>query len=388
METTPKKRLAILGSTGSIGTQTLEVVSEQSEHFTVEVLSAQNNADLLIQQAIQFKPDTVVIGDITKYQQVKAALEPLDIKVFAGPDSIEQVVTMDSIDMVITALVGYAGLKPTIAAIKAGKPIGLANKETLVVAGDLITRIAREKAVNILPVDSEHSAIFQCLQGEWDNPIEKIYLTASGGPFRGKTTADLEKVTLQQALKHPNWTMGAKITIDSATLMNKGLEMIEAKWLFQLKPSQIDVIVHPQSIIHSIVQFEDGSMKAQMGLPDMKLPIQFAMGYPARLKSNFPRFNFINYPQFTFEQPDRSTFRCLALAEAAMLKGGNMPCVLNGANEIAVAAFLHEKITFTGIPDVIEHVMEKITFVEKPELDDYVNSNDEARRIASSFANI
>lgn len=386
METPPKKRLAILGSTGSIGTQTLEVVSEQSGHFSVEVLTAQNNADLLIEQAIKFQPDTVVIGDTAKYQQVKEALEPHDIKVFAGADSIEQVVTMDSIDLVITALVGYAGLKPTIAAIKAGKQIGLANKETLVVAGDLITRIAQEKAVNILPVDSEHSAIFQCLQGEWDNPIEKIYLTASGGPFRGKTTAELEKVTLQQALKHPNWNMGAKITIDSATLMNKGLEMIEAKWLFNLKPEQIDVIVHPQSIIHSIVQFEDGSMKAQMGLPDMKLPIQFAMGYPARLKSNFPRFNFMNYPQFTFEPPDRSTFRCLALAENAMLKGGNMPCVLNGANEIAVSAFLKEKIKFTEIPDLIENVMEKITFVGKPDLADYVNSNDEARRAASEFA--
>ena len=339
----------------------------------------------MIEQAIKFQPDTVVIGDISKYEEVKAALEPHMIKVFAGAEAIEQVVAMDTIDMVITALVGYSGLKPTIAAIKAGKPIGLANKETLVVAGDLITRLAKQYAVNILPVDSEHSAIFQCLQGEWDNPIEKIYLTASGGPFRGKKQADLENVTLQQALKHPNWAMGAKITIDSATLINKGLEMIEAKWLFQLKPSQIDVIVHPQSIIHSIVQFEDGSMKAQMGLPDMKLPIQFAMGYPARLKSNFPRFNFMNYPQFTFEPPDKSTFRCLALAENAMVKGGNMPCVLNGANEIAVAAFLKDFLIFMHIPDLIESVMEKIMFVEKPELGDYVNSNDEARRRGMEF---
>ncbi len=383
METPQKKRLAILGSTGSIGTQTLEVVSEQSEHFVVEVLSAQNNAALLIEQALKFKPDTVVIGDISKLELVKEALEPHHVKVFAGGDAIEQVVTMDSIDLVVTALVGYSGLKPTIAAIKAGKPIALANKETLVVAGELITRLAQQYAVNILPVDSEHSAIFQCLQGEWNNPIEKIYLTASGGPFRGKTTEELNQITLQQALRHPNWTMGAKITIDSATLMNKGLEMIEARWLFNLKPSQIDVIVHPQSVIHSIVQFEDGSMKAQMGLPDMKLPIQFALGYPERLKSNFPRFNFINYPSLTFEPPDRSTFRCLALAEKAMLKGGNMPCILNGANEVAVAAFLSEKIKFAAIPDLVEHVMEKITFVEKPDLDDYVNSNDQARRIAN-----
>jgi len=372
LETTPKKRLAILGSTGSIGTQCLEVVSEQPDYFNVEVLTAQNNATLLIEQAIQFRPDTVVIGDVSKYPEVKDALEPLNIKVFAGPDAIEQVVQMDTIDMVITALVGYAGLKPTISAIKAGKPVGLANKETLVVAGELITRLARENAVNILPIDSEHSAIFQCLQGEWHNPIEKVYLTASGGPFRGKTSHDLDSVTLKQALKHPNWTMGAKITIDSATLMNKGLEMIEAMWLFHLRPSQIDVIVHPQSIIHSIVQFRDGSMKAQMGLPDMKLPIQFAMGYPARLESKFPRFNFINYPELTFEQPDRATFRCLALAETAMSKGGNMPCILNGANEVAVDAFLREKIKFSGIPDLIGN--------------DYVNSNEEARRIASGFA--
>lgn len=354
----------------------------------MEVLSAQNNADLLIEQALKFKPDTVVIGDVSRYQQVKDALEPHHIKVFAGADSIEQVVTMDSIDLVVTALVGYSGLKPTLAAIKAGKPICMANKETLVVAGDLVTRLAREHAVNILPVDSEHSAIFQCLQGEWHNKIEKIYLTASGGPFRGKSAAELEAVTLAQALKHPNWSMGAKITIDSATLMNKGLEMIEAKWLFRLDPSRIEVIVHPQSIIHSIVQFEDGSMKAQMGLPDMKLPIQFALGYPARLKSTFPRFDFMKYPQFTFEPPDRTTFRCLGLAEIAMMKGGNLACVVNGANEIAVAAFLREKIKFIAIPDLIEHVMEKITFVENPDLEDYVNSNEHARRIAMEFADM
>ncbi len=388
METIPKKRLAILGSTGSIGTQTLEVVSEQAEHFSVEVLSAQNNADLLIEQAIKFKPDTVVIGDVSRYAQVKDALEPHHIKVFAGADSIEQVVIMDTIDMVITALVGYSGLKPTLAAIKAGKPICLANKETLVVAGDLVTRLAQEHAVNILPVDSEHSAIFQCLQGEWHNKIEKIYLTASGGPFRGKTSADLEHVTLAQALKHPNWSMGAKITIDSATLMNKGLEMIEAKWLFRLDPSRIEVIVHPQSIIHSIVQFEDGSMKAQMGLPDMKLPIQFALGYPARMKSAFPRFDFIKYPTLTFEPPDRTTFRCLGLAETAMSKGGNLACIVNAANEVAVAAFLREKIKFNTIPELIEHVMEKSTFVEKPDLEDYVNSNEQARRVAMEFADL
>ena len=385
METPVKKRLAILGSTGSIGTQTLEVVRDQSDYFEIEVLTAQSNAELLIQQARIYQPNTIVIGDVSKYQYVKDELSSLPIKVFAGIDAIAQVTTMDSIDMVVTALVGYSGLKPTMAAIKAGKQICLANKETLVVAGELITRLARENAVNILPVDSEHSAIFQCLQGEWHNPIEKIYLTASGGPFRGFTTEQLQQVTVKQALKHPNWTMGSKITIDSATLMNKGLELIEAKWLFNLKPEQIDVIVHPQSIIHSIVQFQDGSMKAQMGLPDMKLPIQFALGYPNRLKSTFPRFDFMKFPQLTFESPDRTSFQCLALAETAMKKGGSIPCVLNAANEIAVQAFLHEKIRFVEIPEIIGNVMEKITFVAKPELDDYVNCDETARRTAQEL---
>jgi 1-deoxy-D-xylulose-5-phosphate reductoisomerase len=385
LETIPKKRLAILGSTGSIGTQTLEVVTEQSAFFEVEVLTAQNNAELLIEQALRYHPDTVVIGDTSKYQAVKEALEPHHIKVFAGAEAIEQVVTMDTIDLVITAMVGFSGLKPTIAAIKAGKPICLANKETLVVAGELVTGLAQANGVNILPVDSEHSAIFQCLQGEWHNRIEKIYLTASGGPFRGKSLQELELVTLKQALKHPNWTMGSKITIDSATLMNKGLEMIEAQWLFRLRPDQIDVVVHPQSIIHSIVQFEDGSMKAQMGLPDMKLPIQFAMGYPRRMPSVFPRFSFIDYPRLTFEQPDREAFRCLAIAERAMHEGGNSPCIMNAANEIAVKAFLEEKIRFTEIPDLIENVMDKIAFIGKPGLEDYVNSDAVAREEAAAF---
>lgn len=383
MEKNDKKRIALLGSTGSIGTQTLEVISEQPDHFEVEVLTANNNASLLIEQARKFRPNTVVIGDPTLVRDVKAALEPLDIKVFAGYDAISQIVTMDSIDMVVTALVGYSGLKPTMEAIRAGKSIGLANKETLVVAGELITRLAAASAVNIFPIDSEHSAIFQCLQGEWHNPVEKIYLTASGGPFRGKTKNDLEQVTREQALKHPNWTMGAKITIDSATLMNKGLEMIEAKWLFQLRPDQIDVIVHPQSIIHSIVQFEDGSMKAQMGLPDMKLPIQFAMGYPKRMKSAFPRFDFMKYPSLTFEAPDMETFSCLKLAINSMEKGGNMPCIMNAANEIAVAAFLENRIRFNGIPKLIATTMERASFIKEPTFEDYVQTDKEARIFAT-----
>ncbi|MBK7388869.1 MAG: 1-deoxy-D-xylulose-5-phosphate reductoisomerase [Bacteroidia bacterium] len=383
MEKNDKKRIALLGSTGSIGTQTLEVISEQPDHFEVEVLTANSNAVLLIEQARKFRPNTVVIGDPTLVGDVKAALEPLDIKVFAGYDAISQIVAMDSIDMVVTALVGYSGLKPTMEAIRAGKSIGLANKETLVVAGELITRLAAASAVNIFPIDSEHSAIFQCLQGEWHNPVEKIYLTASGGPFRGKTKSDLEQVTREQALKHPNWTMGAKITIDSATLMNKGLEMIEAKWLFQLRPDQIDVIVHPQSIIHSIVQFEDGSMKAQMGLPDMKLPIQFAMGYPKRMKSAFPRFDFMKYPSFTFEAPDMETFSCLQLAINSMQKGGNMPCILNAANEVAVAAFLENRIRFNGIPKLIATTMERASYIKEPTFEDYVQTDKESRILAS-----
>jgi 1-deoxy-D-xylulose-5-phosphate reductoisomerase len=349
-----KQRIAILGSTGSIGTQALDVIKANPASFELEVLTANNNAALLIQQALEFKPNTVVIADESKYALVADALQPHDIKVFAGTDALAQVVQMDTIDTVLTALVGYAGLKPTLSAIEAGKQIALANKETLVVAGELVTQLAKEKGVNIYPIDSEHSAIFQCLAGEFHNPIEKIYLTASGGPFRGKNREELAAVTKAQALKHPNWDMGAKITIDSATLMNKGLEVIEAKWLFGLRPEQIDVVVHPQSIIHSIVQFEDGSMKAQMGLPDMKLPIQYALGYPKRLKSDYPRFNFLQYPQLSFEQPDIDTFRNLALAYEAMKTGGNMPCIINAANEIAVAAFLQDKIGFLQISELIE----------------------------------
>jgi len=383
-----KKRIAILGSTGSIGTQTLEVIGEHPDVFSAEVLTAFNNADLLIDQAIRFQPNTVVIGDETGYKKVKDALSGYDIKVFAGTDSIRQVAGMDSIDLVVTAMVGYSGLGPTIEAIKAGKPIALANKETLVVAGKLITELAKKNAVNIYPVDSEHSAIFQCLQGEWHNKVEKIYLTASGGPFRGKSLHELSNISPLLALKHPNWTMGAKITIDSATLMNKGLEMIEARWLFNLDPSQIEVIVHPQSIIHSIVQFEDGSMKAQMGLPDMKLPIQFALSYPARLKSDFPRFDFMKYPQLTFEPPDKKTFRCLSLAESAMVQGGNVPCVLNAANEITVQAFLKEKIGFNRIPEIIEKVINRVSFIGEPVLDDYIFSDKESRIIASELAGL
>lgn len=382
---TIKKRIAILGSTGSIGTQALDVIREQKEHFEVEVLTANNNLELLIQQAIEFKPNVVVIANKEKAQALKTALANEPIKVYSGMEAIAQVVEMESIDIVLTAMVGYAGLIPTIHAIKAKKPIALANKETLVVAGALITQLAKENAVNIYPVDSEHSAIFQCLAGEWNNPIEKIYLTASGGPFRGKKAAELAAVTKQQALKHPNWDMGAKITIDSASLMNKGLEVIEAKWLFNLSVEQIDVIVHPQSIIHSIVQFEDGSMKAQMGLPDMKLPIQYALAYPQRLHATFPRFDFMNYPSLTFEKPDMETFRNLGLAYEALKKGGNMPCVLNAANEIVVEAFLQDKIGFLQMSDVIEKTMHKVSTINNPTLDDYINSDKEARTIAKEL---
>jgi 1-deoxy-D-xylulose-5-phosphate reductoisomerase len=377
------KKLAILGSTGSIGTQALDVVSAHPDEFSVEVLTAHSNADLLISQALKYKANSVVIGDESKYETVKNALWEAGVKVYAGAKALEQIVESTEVDMVLTALVGAAGLRPTINAIEAGKQIALANKETLVVAGDLVTKLAKQKGVNIYPVDSEHSAIFQCLAGEWDNKIEKIYLTASGGPFRGKSKEELATVTKAQALKHPNWDMGAKITIDSASLMNKGLEVIEAKWLFNLQPDQIDVIVHPQSIIHSIVQFEDGSMKAQMGLPDMKLPIQYALGYPKRLAADFPRFNFMNYPQLTFEQPDRETFRCLNLAFEAMKQGGNMACIMNAANEIAVALFLQDKIGFLQIADVVERTMEKVAFVAQPTLEDFIASDGEARKIAS-----
>jgi 1-deoxy-D-xylulose-5-phosphate reductoisomerase len=379
-----KKGIAILGSTGSIGTQALEVIEAYPNYFDLQVITAQSNADLLIEQAKKFQPNAVVIGDETKYELVKNALLAEDIHVYAGADALSQVVTFNEVNIVLTALVGYAGLKPTLAAIDAGKDIALANKETLVVAGELVTQRAREKGINIYPVDSEHSAIFQCLVGEFHNPIEKIYLTASGGPFRGWKTEQLATVTRAQALKHPNWSMGAKITIDSATLMNKGLEVIEAKWLFHLKPEQIDVIVHPQSIVHSLVQFTDGSMKAQMGLPDMKLPIQFALTYPERFETNFPRFNFMDYPQLTFEQADKETFRNLNLAYEAMEKGGTAACALNAANEVAVQLFLEEKIEFLSIAKINELVMNDTTFIAQPSYDDYVAVDQLARQMALS----
>ncbi|MFD1820154.1 1-deoxy-D-xylulose 5-phosphate reductoisomerase [Pseudarcicella hirudinis] len=377
-----KRRIAILGSTGSIGTQTLEVIKANPQHFEVEVLTAQNNAALLIEQSIEFKPNCVVIANESLYDKVFTALDGHGIKVYTGTAALSAVVQMETIDIVLTALVGYVGLLPTIKAIEAGKHIALANKETLVVAGELITKLAAEKGINIFPVDSEHSAIFQCLVGEFHNPIEKIILTASGGPFRGKKYHELTNISKSQALKHPNWVMGAKITIDSASLMNKGLEVIEAKWLFSLKPEQIEVIVHPQSIVHSLVQFEDGSIKAQMGLPDMKLPIQFAIGFPNRLKSDFPRFDFTKYPNLTFEQPDTETFRNLQLAFEAMTKGGNSPCVLNAANEVAVAAFLEDKIGFLQMSDLIETCLSKIPFINHPGLDDYIKTDEETRKLA------
>ena len=377
-----KKGLAILGSTGSIGTQALEVVESYGDFFDLQVITAQTNADLLIQQALKFQPNAVVIGDESKYEQVKQALWSSDIHVYAGEQALSQVVEFHEVDIVLTALVGYAGLKPTISAIQAGKNIALANKETLVVAGELITSMAKEKGVNIYPVDSEHSAIFQCLPGEFDNPIEKIYLTASGGPFRGWKTEALEQVTKAQALKHPNWSMGAKITIDSATLMNKGLEVIEAKWLFGLRNEQIDVIVHPQSIIHSLVQFQDGSMKAQMGLPDMKLPIQYALTYPKRFPTNFPRFNFMDYPELTFEQPDRQTFRNLDLAYQALERGGTAACALNAANEVSVQLFLEDKISFLDIAKINEYVMNEVALVAQPRYEDYVEVDKLARMAA------
>lgn len=380
-----KKGIAILGSTGSIGTQALEVIESYPDLFDLQVITAQSNADLLIQQALKFQPNVVVIGDESKYESVKQALIETDISVYTGAESLSQVVEFNEVHTVLTALVGYAGLKPTIAAIRARKTIALANKETLVVAGELITKLAKEYGVNIYPVDSEHSAIFQCLVGEFHNKIEKIYLTASGGPFRGFTTEQLEKVTLKQALKHPNWSMGAKITIDSASMMNKGLEVIEAKWLFNLKPDQIDVIVHSQSIVHSLVQFEDGSMKAQMGLPDMKLPIQFALTYPDRFKTDFPRFNFLDYPQLTFEQPDRKTFRNLDLAYQAMEMEGTAACILNAANEVSVEAFLKEQISFLDIAKINEATLKQCPSKLHPQYEDFVYSDAEARKIAWSY---
>lgn len=379
-----KRKLAILGSTGSIGTQALDVVREHSDKFEVYALTANNSLDLLVKQAREFQPEVVVIANEDKYEALKTALADLPIKVWAGMDSIVQVVQSEPIDIVLTAMVGYAGLASTISAIKAKKPIALANKETLVVAGELITELALENKVPILPVDSEHSAIFQCLNGEC-SPIEKILLTASGGPFRKFSKDELQKVTKHQALKHPNWDMGAKITIDSATLMNKGFEMIEAKWLFGLTPNQVQVVVHPQSIIHSMVQFEDSSIIAQMGLPDMRLPIQYAFAYPNRLKSNFERLDIFKLGTMTFEEPDTDKFRNLAFAFDAANKGGNMPCIVNAANEIVVEAFLKEKIGFLEMSDIIEKTMQRASFIQKPTYDDYVLSNTEAREVATSL---
>jgi len=380
-----KKGIAILGSTGSIGTQTLEVISEHKNLFSVEVLTANNNCDLLIEQAKKYKPNAVVIVNRDKYDKVNSELSKLGIKVYAGQKSLEQIVESEEINLVLTALVGYSGLIPTINAIKLGKKIALANKETLVVAGDLITKLSKEYNAPIYPVDSEHSAIFQCLVGENNNVIEKIYLTASGGPFRGKKAAELKTITKKQALRHPNWSMGAKITIDSATLMNKGLEVIEAKWLFNLNKEQIDVVVHPQSIIHSAVQFEDGSIKAQLGIPDMKLPIQYALGFPNRLKNNFKRFSFFDYPNLTFEKADEKTFRNLSLAFRAMSKGGNSACILNAANEIAVEAFLNDKIGFLNMSDLIDNCLEKITFVKSPTIEDYIETDQQTRLLANKL---
>ncbi len=380
-----QKQVAILGSTGSIGTQTLEVIEKNPDHFKLEILTARNNADVLIAQSRKFLPNHVVIANEDKYNYVSQNLSDLPVKVYAGSDALEQIVEMDSIDIIMSALVGFSGLQPTLRAIRAGKDIALANKETLVVGGDLVTKSAIENRVNIYPVDSEHSAIFQCIIGEELNPIEKIILTASGGPFLGKDRAYLQHVTPVEALKHPNWCMGDKVTIDSASLMNKGLEVIEAKWLFGLKPEQIEVIIHPQSIIHSLVQFEDGSLKAQLGIPDMKLPIQYALGFPKRLKSDMERFSFSTYPNLTFQSPDKETFPNLSLAYNALQKGGNMPCVLNAANEVTVNAFLEGKLGFFDMSGIIEKTMNSVAFIATPDLNDYVETDSEARKIAESY---
>jgi 1-deoxy-D-xylulose-5-phosphate reductoisomerase len=377
-----KKRIAILGSTGSIGRQALEVIERHPDKFELEVLTARDNADLLIQQAKKYLPNHIVIAHTEKYKMVAEALATAPVKVYTGNESLEQIVTMESIDMVLTAMVGFSGLAPTLSAINAGKDIALANKETLVVAGELVTRLAAGKKVNIYPVDSEHSAIFQCLAGEDPDTIEKIILTASGGPFRGKSEDYLRTVNRDQALKHPNWNMGDKVTIDSASLMNKGLEAIEAHWLFSLRHDQIEVVVHPQSIIHSIVQFHDGSMKAQMGIPDMRLPIQYALSYPSRLKSHMPRFSFTDHADLTFEAPDTKKFRNLALAFEALRTGGNMPCILNAANEVAVQAFLDERLSFMKMPEIIEKTMRKVGFIEHPAFRDYIETDQEARKKA------
>ena len=380
-----KKGIAILGSTGSIGTQALEVINEQRDKFHVEVLTANNSASLLIKQAKIYKPNSVVIVNDNKYKKVFSELSPLNIKVYSGAKSLQQIVDSEKIDIVLTALVGYAGLLPTINAIKCGKKIALANKETLVVAGELISKLAKENNSEIIPVDSEHSAIFQCLNGEERNPIEKIILTASGGPFRSKKRHELENVSKEQALKHPNWSMGAKITVDSASLMNKGLEVIEAKWLFDLNQNQIEVVIHPQSIIHSAVQFEDGSIISQLGLPDMKLPIQYALGYPNRIKNSFKRFSFFEYSNLSFERPDTDTFKNLSLAYKAMDLGGNAACVLNAANEVAVDGFLNNKIGFLNMSDLIDNCLEKINFVNNPSLEDLIESDKETRILAKKL---
>ncbi|MER3471550.1 MAG: 1-deoxy-D-xylulose-5-phosphate reductoisomerase [Chitinophagaceae bacterium] len=383
--TTTQKRIAIFGSTGSIGTQALDVIDANRDKFSVEVLTGNGNDELLVEQALKFQPNIVVINDETKYAKVKEALSSTDIKVFAGEKALEEVALMDVYDLMLAAIVGYAGLRPTLNAIEAGKAVALANKETLVVAGDLVMQKAFEKNVPILPVDSEHSAIFQCLVGEIRNPIEKIILTASGGPFLGRKTNYLVNVKREHALQHPNWSMGAKISVDSATLMNKGLEMIEAKWLFNLRPDQIQVLIHPQSIIHSMVQFEDGSVKAQLGLPDMKLPIQYALAFPQRIPNNFPRADFRRIQQLTFDEPDYRTFKNLSLAIDALNKGGNLPCVMNAANEISVFAFLRNRLGFLEMTDIIEKTMAKVSFIQKPSLEEYLDSDAEARHYAADL---
>ena len=383
-----KKRVAILGSTGSIGCQALDVIQRNPDAFGLEVLTAGKNKDLLIRQALQFMPAHVVIAEESYYAEVKSALTALPIQVHAGSKALAEITTLETVDIVLASMVGFSGLIPTIEAIKGKKALALANKETLVVAGELITRLAAENGITIVPVDSEHSALFQCLAGEHQNPPEKIILTASGGPFRGKTRNELEHVGRKEALNHPNWCMGDKVTIDSATLMNKGLEVIEARWLFNVSPEQIDVIIHPQSIIHSMVQFEDGSIKAQMGLPDMRLPIQYALGYPVRIKSSFPRFSFADYPQLTFEKPDLTLFRNLQLAFDALDKGGNMPCIMNAANEIVVDAFLKEKVGFLQIPGLIEKTMYAMPFLQSPSLEDYQQSDHEAREFTKRLLKV
>ena len=380
-----KKQLAILGSTGSIGTQALQVVEEHPDEYEAYVLTANNSVDLLARQARKFRPEAVVIANEAKYSQLKEALADLPIKVYAGTDALCQIVQEGPVDMVLAAMVGYAGLKPTMNAIRARKPIALANKETLVVAGELINGLARANGTPILPVDSEHSAIFQCLAGEAGNPIEKVILTASGGPFRTFTREQLATVTKEQALRHPNWTMGAKITIDSASMMNKGFEVIEARWLFGVRPEQIEVVVHPQSIVHSMVQFEDGAVKAQLGMPDMRLPIQYAFSYPRRLKASFPRLDFAACRSLTFEQPDPARFPNLGLAYEALSRGGNMPCIVNAANEVCVQAFLADRVSFLGMSDAIARAMQHVSFIAKPTYEDYVETDAETRRIVAEI---